>query len=134
LVLTNLANCLSEVGRGQDAFAPAKEATDLFRELAAKAPDAYRPDLAMALNNLAIRLSEVGQREAALAAAKEAVQTLAPHFLALPQAYASWMQTMARNYLERCEEAETELDVELLGPLVEALQQMQEPPPDAAGQ
>ena len=38
---------LSEVGQRQEALAPAQEAVDLCRELAAKAPDAYRPDLAM---------------------------------------------------------------------------------------
>ena len=74
--LNNLANCLSEVGQREAALAPAKEAAALYRELAAKAPDAYRPALAMALNNLAISLSEVGQREAALAPAKEARRPL----------------------------------------------------------
>ncbi len=64
---------MSEVGQREAALAPAQEAADLYRELAAKAPDAYRPDLAMALNNLATSLSEVGQREAALAPAQEAV-------------------------------------------------------------
>ena len=55
--LNNLANRLSEVGQRQEALGPAQEAVDICRELAAKAPDAYRPDLATALNNLAIRLS-----------------------------------------------------------------------------
>ncbi len=44
--LNNLANRLSEVGQREAALAPAQEAADLYRELAAKAPDAYRPDLA----------------------------------------------------------------------------------------
>jgi tetratricopeptide (TPR) repeat protein len=124
--LSNLANCRSEVGQRQEALATAKEAVAIRRELAATAPDAYRPDLAGALNNLANRLSEVGQREAALQAAEEAVRTLAPQFLTLPAAFASWMATMVRNYLKRCQEAETEPDMELLAPLLVVLQRMQE--------
>ena len=77
MALNNLATSLSEVGQREAALAPAKEAADLYRELAAKAPDAYRPDLASALNNLANRLSEVGQREAALAPAQEAAPSTA---------------------------------------------------------
>ncbi len=37
----------------------------LSRELAARHPDAYRPDLASSLNNLSNILSEVGRREVA---------------------------------------------------------------------
>ena len=47
--LNNLAIRLSAVGQRQEALGPAQEAADLYRELAAKAPDAYRPDLASAL-------------------------------------------------------------------------------------
>jgi tetratricopeptide (TPR) repeat protein len=122
--LNNLAACLSAVGQREAALAPAREAAEIYRELAAKAPDAYRQGLALALNNLATFLSEVGQRAAALAPAKEAVQTLAPHFLALPQAFATWMLTMYRNYLDRCEETKTEPDGELLGPIFEVLQRI----------
>ena len=85
--LNNLANCLSDVGQRQEALAPAQEAADLYRELAAKAPDAYRPDLAMALNNLAIRLSEVGQRQEALAPAQEAADLYRELAAKAPDAY-----------------------------------------------
>ncbi len=44
--LNNLGVRLSAVGQREAALAPAQEAADLYRELAAKAPDAYRPDLA----------------------------------------------------------------------------------------
>jgi hypothetical protein len=88
---------LSEVDKRQEALAPARESVDLYRELAAKAPDAYHPDLASALKNLAIFLSEVGQREAALAMAEEAVRTLAPQFLALPAAFDLSIASMCRT-------------------------------------
>ena len=51
-----LANRLSDLGRREEALERAEEASDLYRELAAARPDAFRPDLAMSLNNLASRL------------------------------------------------------------------------------
>jgi tetratricopeptide (TPR) repeat protein len=63
---------LSEVGRREDALAPAEEAAGIRRRLAEANPAAYLPALASALNNLGIRLSEVGRREDALAPAEEA--------------------------------------------------------------
>ena len=44
------------------------------RELAAARPDAFRPDLAMALNNQSLRLAALGRREDALTASTDAVQ------------------------------------------------------------
>ena len=59
MALNNLAIRLSEVGQREAALAPAKEAVAIRRELAAKAPDAYRPDLALSLSVLADRLEEL---------------------------------------------------------------------------
>ena len=63
---------MSELGRREDALAATREATDIYRRLAAERPDAFLPDLAGSLNNLGSRLSELGRREDALAAAREA--------------------------------------------------------------
>ncbi|MCP5366380.1 MAG: tetratricopeptide repeat protein [Hyphomicrobiales bacterium] len=123
--LNNLANFLSALGRREEALAAAEEAVAIRRELSAARPDAFRPDLATSLNNLANFLSTLGRREEALAAAREAVETLSPYFLAIPLAYAQWMMTMGRNYLERCKESNTEPDETLLGPIAEALQSLQ---------
>jgi Tetratricopeptide repeat len=71
--LNNLANRLSELGQREQALERAQEAVQLYRELAATRPDAFRPDLARSLNNLAAMLSELGQREQALERAQEAV-------------------------------------------------------------
>ena len=70
-------------------------------------------------------MSTVCHREAALDGADEAIRTLAPHFLRLPAAYASWMMTIARNHLERCKEVDQKPDADLLGPIMEVLQRMQ---------
>ena len=51
MALNNLGTSYSEVGRRQDALAPAEEAVQLRRAQAAGNP-AYLPNLAMALNNL----------------------------------------------------------------------------------
>jgi tetratricopeptide (TPR) repeat protein len=59
-------------GRREDALAAIEEAAQVYRELAAARPDAFRPDLASSLNNLSVRLADLGRREDALAAIEEA--------------------------------------------------------------
>jgi len=71
--LNNLAVRLGELGRREEALAAARQAVDLRRELAARRPDAFNPNLAASLNNLAKFLSELGRREEALDAARQAV-------------------------------------------------------------
>ena len=61
-----------ELWRSDGALAVTQEAVDLYRELAASQPVAFRPDLAWALDNLAFFLNELGRRDEALAAAQEA--------------------------------------------------------------
>jgi tetratricopeptide (TPR) repeat protein len=131
MALNNLANRLSEVGQREAALAPAQEATDLYRQLAAKAPDAWRPDLAMALNNLANSLSEVGQREAALATAQEAVAIRRELAAKAPDAYrpalAGSLAVLANRLeengdLERALESNREA-IELYRPYFRALPQ-----------
>ncbi|WP_217427409.1 tetratricopeptide repeat protein, partial [Sphaerotilus uruguayifluvii] len=65
---------LSALGQREEALAAAREAVEIYRELARQRPDAFRPNLAVALNNVANFLSALGQREEALAAAREAVE------------------------------------------------------------
>ena len=58
--LNNLSVRLGDLGRREEALAASQEAAELYRELAAARPDAFRPDLAMSLNNLSVRLAEPG--------------------------------------------------------------------------
>ena len=60
MALNNLGIRLAEAGQRQAALAPAQEAADTYRQLAAANPDAYLPDLATALNNLGNRLARPG--------------------------------------------------------------------------
>ncbi len=71
--LNTLGNRYAEVGRRDDALAPAEEAVSLYRELAAENA-AYLPNLAGALNNLGNRYAEVGRRRDAVAPTEEAVR------------------------------------------------------------
>jgi hypothetical protein len=75
MALNNLAVMLSEMGRQQEALAPAEEAATTYRTLAQTNPDAHLPNLASALNNLANHLSGVGRQQEALPPAEEAATT-----------------------------------------------------------
>ena len=70
--LNTLAIRLIRLNQHQEALEPMREAADLFRELAASLPDAFRPYLATSLNNLGKLLHELGREEEAQAAAREA--------------------------------------------------------------
>ena len=94
---------------------------ELRRELARARPEAFGPYLATSLNNLSIRLADLGRSQEALRASEEAVGTLAPHFLALPRAFESWMRIMLGVYDDRCAQTETSSDESLVSPLQEAL-------------
>ena len=71
-LLSNLGAALSSLGRREEALQATKEATESYRKLAEKNPEAFLPNLAMSLNNLGAMFSDLGWREEALQAAKEA--------------------------------------------------------------
>jgi tetratricopeptide (TPR) repeat protein len=85
--LNNLSNRLADLGRREEALAAIEEAADIYRELAAARPDAFRPDLASSLTNLANRLAGLGRREEALAAIEEAVTAYRELAARWPDAY-----------------------------------------------
>ena len=97
----SLAIRLSEVGERNEALEAAREAVELYRELAEASPQAYAPDLAMSLNNLANRLSAVGERNEALEAAREAVRLRRALAEASPEAYAPDLATSLNNLANR---------------------------------
>ena len=59
LALNNLSNCLTELGRREEALAAIQEAVTIRRQLADARPDVFRPDLAMSLLNLSNRLGSL---------------------------------------------------------------------------
>jgi tetratricopeptide (TPR) repeat protein len=124
--LNNLAHVLSELGRCEGALQAAEEAAGLYRELARARPDAFRPDLAVSLAVLANALEATDRASEAVDVNREAIATLSEPFVAHPPAFAHWMVPMCQQYIERCEKLGREPDAELLGPIAEALQRLQE--------
>ena len=104
--LNTLANRLSGQGDAAsraEALRCAREAADLYRDLANAQPAAYRPALAMALNNLANQLSAQGDaaaRAEALRCAREAVDIVGVLSELQPIVFADRLRT-AKNSLER---------------------------------
>ena len=111
---------LSEVGRREDALAPAEEAVQIRRRLAQANPAAYEPDLARSLNNLGTCYSEVGRREDALAPAEEAAQIYRRLAQANPAAYEPDLAS-ALNNLGTCY-SEVGRREDALAPAEEAVQ------------
>jgi tetratricopeptide (TPR) repeat protein len=112
------------LARAGDVASAHQQAVEVYRALAAARSEAFRPDLARSLNNLSNRLAELGRREDALSAIEEAVRLLAPHFLVLPKAYEGWMRIVAGGYWQQANELERPIDQELLGPIVAALESL----------
>jgi tetratricopeptide (TPR) repeat protein len=95
--LNRLGNRLGDLGRREDALAAAREATDIYRRLAADRPDAFLPDLAMSLTNLGGRLRDFGRREDALAAAREAVEIFRRFAADRPDAFLPYLVASLNN-------------------------------------
>ena len=85
--LNNLSVRLAGLGRREEALAAIEEAAEVYRELAAARPDAFRPALAASLNNLSLRLADLGRREEALAAIEEAAKVYRELAAARPDAF-----------------------------------------------
>ena len=71
----------------------------LYRALAEAYPDAYLPDLSLALNNLGTVLRDLGRREEALKAAEEAVGHYRALSEARPDAFISDLARSPRRYI-----------------------------------
>jgi tetratricopeptide (TPR) repeat protein len=94
-VLANLGNCLSKVGRFDEALAAAEKAEEIQRGLAEKQPDAYTADWATSVGNLGNCLSKVGRFDEALAAAEKAEEIRRGLAEKQPYAYtANWATSL----------------------------------------
>jgi tetratricopeptide (TPR) repeat protein len=77
----------SQSERDRTAQHVIQEAAEVYRELAAARPDAFRPYLAMSLNGLSNGLGALGRREEALAAIQEAAEVYRELAAARPDAF-----------------------------------------------
>ncbi len=74
---------------------------------------------------LADCLEATGQLEQALAADVEAINALTPALISLPQAFASLMGAIVRDYLQRAKKHGAESDLALLAPVFAAFERLQ---------
>ena len=126
--LNNVAVVLSALGRREEALEVAQEAVGICRELAKSQSDSFTLDLARSLNTLADTLFKLNRRAEALEAAQEAVTKLGPQFLDSPVAFKSCMGAMVQTYIERCEDAKTEPDRQLLLPILATFEKFNSQP------
>ncbi|MFJ2413971.1 tetratricopeptide repeat protein [Streptomyces brevispora] len=77
----------SDEGERRAAVPPAREAVEIWRELVARHPAVFQPQLAGALRDLAERISATGDHEGALAPAREAARLSARLATQRPEAF-----------------------------------------------
>ena len=85
MALNNRRRCWRTWGGGRRPWPRPRKPSASTAQLAGARPDAFLPDLAMALNNLGL-LADLGRREEALAAIQEAV-TIRRGWPARPDAF-----------------------------------------------
>jgi len=124
--LNNLSVCLSALGHGEAALMVIEEAVGLYRSLSAARPDAFIPDLARSLSVSADVLEANGDIATAIGRNQSAISALAPFFLALPPAFAGPMGAMVRVYCRRSKDVGCAPDADLLGPILEGFQRLQQ--------
>jgi hypothetical protein len=100
----------------------AREATGLYRALAAQHFGAFQHDLARSASVLAGCLEAIGQLPEAIMSDVEAIQLLTGPFQRHKAAFAGLMGQMFRDFIRHCEAANREPDAALLTPIAEALQ------------
>ncbi len=112
---------LSALGRRKEALEAAREAVDLYRQLARQHPQAFLPDLARSLGAYGYALLQAGRPAEAAAAFREGLEALLPFARALPQAYRGLLQTLLQLYLEACQAAGQKPDEDLMQEVTQAL-------------
>lgn len=122
--LGNLANILSDLGRREEALAKAQEAFRIYEQLAKARPDAFDPDWARSIGVRGKCLKAMGDSHEAAAASLQALKVLAPHFLRTPATHASLMTWLLDNYLEDTKAIQQEPDRNLVGPIQEQLEKL----------
>ena len=125
--LNNLALRLGELGRSEEALNAARDAADLYRQLTEARPDAFTENFCRSLWTLGSAIDSNGTgHEEALAAFAGGIEHLTPLFQRIPQAFAPLMRSLVALYTGQCEKLEREPDAELLGPVEEVFQKLQE--------
>ncbi len=101
------------------------EAVEIYRELAERLPERYRPDLATSLGALGRVHHEEGDEAAAREAFWEGILTLENLFIEHPQSHAGLMARLLGAYNEACQEAGVEPDAARLQAIGETIGRLQ---------
>lgn len=88
---------LDLLGRVEDALAAIVEASEVYRHLASRRPEAFASDLAGSLNNLGNRLGDLGRLEEALTTIEQAVEIYRRLAAARPEAFLPDLANLLNN-------------------------------------
>ena len=124
--LNNLGITCRALGRWEEALDSALKAVAIYERLAKKNPDAFDPDLAISLGTLGSICLQNNDAEQAKDVFARGIQVLNRLFQASPQAFAGLVKSLCRNYLESCKKVGSEPDMNLLAPIVQKLQELEE--------
>ncbi|MCF8480095.1 MAG: tetratricopeptide repeat protein [Rhodospirillum sp.] len=105
-----LATMLSALGRREEALEVAKKAVARYRTLAGAPLDVFTPDLARSLGALGMVYKGMEKDLDAADQFEEGARRLAPLFPRLPQAHATLMHGLAREYLAMAEKLSRPID------------------------
>ncbi|MEZ5931284.1 MAG: hypothetical protein R3F54_04935 [Alphaproteobacteria bacterium] len=123
--LCSASAMLSEIGSPDEGLIAATEAVELFVKLSAELPDAFLRYLAISLGAKADCLEKLERKNEALASNIEAISMLKGSFLRHPPNLIRWMKPLYEKYTQRCGKLGETPDLELLGPIVETIQNME---------
>ncbi len=123
--LNNLATCLSALGRREEALSTAQEAVRIRRKLSKANPDAFLPNLAMSCGSLGAVLTASGEYMKAADTFAEGIQAITIPLRSIPQAFSRVAAALCRDYLEAIKKAGQEPNMELLKPVIEIFQLLQ---------
>ena len=126
--LHTLANRLGDLGRLEEALAQAQEAVRIRRQLAEARPDAFLPNLARSLLVCGHCLSALERHPDAIEATSEAIRILATPLAQEPGVFAPLMRNIVELYLDITKASQQPPDMELLGPVLEVLVRLENPP------
>jgi tetratricopeptide (TPR) repeat protein len=122
--LSNLGSSFSDLGQHEKAIEATREAVEIWHKLATSNPDEHNPNFAKSLYLLGDCLKESGQISKAHPYYEKAIRILAPHFFAIPNAFAGQIAKAIENYLESCKALNLALDTELLNPIFQKLKEL----------
>jgi tetratricopeptide (TPR) repeat protein len=127
--LNNLATMLSDLGRREEALAKAEQAVRIREQLAQARPEAFLPDLATSCGARGVILLAINNHIEAAASFAQGIRALTPMFQTTPSAFAQLIGKLCLHYIQACEQAQKEPEMELLAPVTEVFKKLKQNQP-----